>query len=242
MSHQGVATLSLQAHDLASSDSDSKRKKMANLFLLDIDGALVDSKHLELDCYVKAVNEVLDIKMDTDLTQYANLTDAGILDELIAKHGITSSRSVLHRKVERRYFKLIQEEIKHHPELISETKGAGEFLRKVGKQPDTHIAIATSGWESTAKLRLRAAGLDIGNVTFASSSDALSRTEIMALAAFRAKQDAGVAFERRVVFANGDRNKYASQELGYDFVEVGKVSGHHTHIPSLAHYKAVFTR
>lgn len=91
-------------------------------------------------------------------------------------------------------------------------------------------------------MMLRAAGIDISNVTFASSSDALSRTEIMALAAFRAKQDSGVVFDRRVVFANGERSKNASQELGYDYVEVGNVSGNHPHIPNLAHYQAAFSR
>lgn len=215
---------------------------MANLFLLDIDGALVDSNNLELDCYVKAVNEVLGVEMDTDLTQYANLTDAGVLDEIIAKHGIAESRSLIHRKVESRFSTLVQQAIKESPETVHEAMGAKEFLNHIKDFQDTHIAIATSGWASTAKLKLRAAGFDISNVTFASASDALSRTEIMALAAFRAKQDSGVVFDRRVVFAHGDRNKHASQELGYDFVEVGSAHGHHTHIPNLAHYQAAFSR
>ncbi|PSU34824.1 HAD hydrolase-like protein [Photobacterium lutimaris] len=215
---------------------------MANLFLLDIDGALVDSHDLELDCYVKAVNEVLGIEMDTDLSQYANLTDAGVLDELIAKYAIAESRSLIHRKVENRFSSLVQQAIKEYPETVSEAMGAKAFLTKMKDLQDTYIAIATSGWASTAKLKLRAAGFDVSNLTFTSASDALSRTEIMALAAFRAKQDSGVVFERRVVFAKGDRNKHASQELGYDYVEVGIVNGPHTHIPNLAHYQAAFSR
>ncbi|PSW14674.1 haloacid dehalogenase-like hydrolase [Photobacterium rosenbergii] len=215
---------------------------MANLFLLDIDGALVDSKNLELNCYVKAVKDVLGVEMDTDLSHYSNLTDAGVLDELIAKHGISESRSLIHRKVESRYSELVQQAIKDSPETVSEVMGAKAFLDQMQDQQDTHIAIATSSWASTAKMMLRAAGIDISNVTFASSSDALSRTEIMALAAFRAKQDSGVVFDRRVVFANGERSKNASQELGYDYVEVGNVSGNHPHIPNLAHYQAAFSR
>ncbi|MDV5168593.1 HAD hydrolase-like protein [Photobacterium rosenbergii] len=215
---------------------------MANLFLLDIDGALVDSKNLELDCYVIAVKDVLGIEMDTDLSHYSNLTDAGVLDELIARHGISESRSLIHRKVEHRYSELVQQAIKESPETVSEVMGAKAFLDQMQDQQDTHIAIATSSWASTAKMMLRAAGIDISNVTFASSSDVLSRTEIMALAAFRAKQDSGVVFDRRVVFANGERNKNASQELGYDYVEVGNVSGNHPHIPNLTHYQAAFSR
>lgn len=97
---------------------------MANLFLLDIDGALVDSKNLELNCYVKAVKDVLGIEMDTDLSHYSNLTDAGVLDELIAKHGISESRSLIHRKVESRYSELVQQAIKDSPETVSEVMGA----------------------------------------------------------------------------------------------------------------------
>ncbi|PSW21523.1 haloacid dehalogenase-like hydrolase [Photobacterium sanctipauli] len=213
-----------------------------NLFLIDIDGALVDSENVDLSCYVRAVHDVLGIDMDTDLSHYSNLTDAGVLDELIAQHQVSESRSLIHRKVEQRYLALISEALKNNPEDVSMVQGAQDFIAKMRERDDTHIAIATGGWESAAKLKLRAAGIDVDNVTFTSSSDAMSRTEIMALAAFRAKQDSGYTFDRRVVFGHGERNKHASQELGYEYVEVGVEADHHTHIPNLAHYKAAFSQ
>ncbi|MGF1702814.1 HAD hydrolase-like protein [Photobacterium makurazakiensis] len=215
---------------------------MMNLFLIDIDGALVDSENTDLHCYVHAVHDVLGIEMNPDLSLYSNLTDAGVLDELIVKHNVTTSRSLIHRKVESRYLSLINEALKNNPDDVCMVQGAQDFILKMNERKDTHIAIATGGWESAAKLKLRAAGLDVENVTFTSSSDAVSRTEIMALAAFRAKQDSGYTFDRRVVFGHGERNKHASQELGYDYVEVGLETEHHTHIPNLAHYKAAFSQ
>ncbi|MGF1723972.1 HAD hydrolase-like protein [Photobacterium nomapromontoriensis] len=213
-----------------------------NLFLIDIDGALVNSEKIDWACYSQAVKDVLGIEMDMDLSNYTNLTDAGVLDAIIVHHGVTASRSLVHRQVETRYIALINEELHSHPDFVSAIQGAQDFLLELRSRKDTHIAVATGGWESAAKLKLRAVGIDLSDVTFTSSSDALSRTEIMALAAFRAKQDSGYTFERRIVFGHGERNKYASQELGYEYVEVGASTGNHTHIPNLAHYQAVLSR
>ena len=213
-----------------------------NLFLIDIDGALVDSETVDLECYTQAVQDVLGIHIDADWSQYQNVTDSGVLDEIITKHQITASRSLIHRQVESRYLLLIRDYLAKHPTDVSQIQGAKEFIEQMRSREDTHVAIATGGWESAAKLKLRAAGIDITNMTFASSSDAMSRTEIMALAAFRAKQDSGVTFDRRVLFGHGVWNKHASQELGYDFVEVGNNGQHHHHIPNLVHYQAAFSQ
>lgn len=213
-----------------------------NLFLIDIDGALVDSEHLGAECYTKAVQDVLGIHIDADWSSYNNVTDAGVLDEVITRHQICESRSLIHRQVERHYLELIRNYMAQHPAEPCQIQGAREFIEQMCARKDTHVAIATGGWESAARLKLRAAGIDVSNITFASSSDAVSRTEIMALAAFRAKQDSGLTFDRRVVFGNGEWNKNASSELGYDFVAVGDSVKHHCHIPNLVHYQAAFSQ
>ncbi|GAB3524513.1 HAD hydrolase-like protein [Photobacterium alginatilyticum] len=213
-----------------------------NLFLIDIDGALVDSESVDMKCYTQAVQDVLGIHIEEDWSHYRNVTDSGVLDEIITKHKITDSRSLIHRQVEARYLQLIQDYLAKNPSEVSQIQGAKDFIDQMREREDTHVAIATGGWESAAKLKLRAAGIDIANMTFASSSDAMSRTEIMALAAFRAKQDSGATFQRRVLFGHGTWNKHASQELGYDFVEVGDKGQHHHHIPNLVHYQAAFSQ
>ncbi|MCW8329830.1 HAD family hydrolase [Photobacterium sp. SDRW27] len=213
-----------------------------NLFLIDIDGALVDSEHIGVECYTQAVQDVLGIHVDADWSQYKNVTDAGVLDEIITKHQISESRSLIHRQVESRYLALINSYLAEHPTEVTQLQGAKDFIEQMRERKDTHLAIATGGWESAAKLKLRAAGIDVSNMTFASSSDAMSRTEIMALAAFRAKQDSGVTFDRRVFFGDGEWNKHASQELGYDFVAVGNNVRHHNHIPNLGYFEAVFSQ
>lgn len=213
-----------------------------NLFLIDIDSTLVDSEQLGAECYTQAVRDVMGIHIDADWSTYNNVTDAGVLDEIIIRFQIKENRSLIHRQVEKRYLELIKEHLGEKPAEISQIQGAREFIEQMRQREDTHVAIATGGWESAARLKLRAAGIDVSDMTFTSSSDAMSRTEIMALAAFRAKQDSGMSFDRRVVFGNGEWNKNASMELGYDFVAVGNSVQHHNHIPDLIHYQAAFSQ
>jgi len=238
-----LATFFLQAHAMPALPMMKITKvERMNLFLMDIDGALVDSEHVGQECYTQAVQDVLGIHIDTDWSQYKNVTDAGVLDEIIIKYQVNKSRSLIHRQVENRYLALITAYLAEHPTEVCQIQGAKDFIEQMRERKDTHIAIATGGWESAAKLKLRAVGIDVSNMTFASASDAMSRTEIMALAAFRAKQDSGVTFDRRVFFGDGEWNKYASQELGYDFVAVGNNVQHHNHIPNLVHYQAAFSQ
>ena len=90
--------------------------------------------------------------------------------------------------------------------------------------PGVRVAVATGGWQETARLKLRLVGIDAERLAFASSSDALARTEIMRLAARRAMQ--GTAFSRATYFGDGPWDRRASEQLGYDFIAVGKAVAH----------------
>ncbi|MEJ2762900.1 haloacid dehalogenase-like hydrolase [Photobacterium sp. MCCC 1A19761] len=213
-----------------------------NLFLIDIDGVLVESDHADLQCYSQAIEDVVGIQIHTDWPQYQNVTDAGILDDVIQRHHVAANRSLIHRQVESRYLALLREYVTAHPTAFTAAQGAEAFVAQMRERENTHVAVATGNWAAVAELKLRAAGIALAGMTLATSSDAVSRTEIMALAAFRAKQDSGATFARRVFFGNGSWNKHAAQELGYDFVEVGQAKQHRHHIPNMVHFKAAFSQ
>ncbi|QUJ68927.1 haloacid dehalogenase-like hydrolase [Photobacterium sp. GJ3] len=213
-----------------------------NLLLVDVDGALVDFKEIDRDCFVRAVEAVLCITLDKSRYQERVETDPALLDEILLHFPTSTSRSMVHRQVEEQYLSYLGEQLNALPERASLMCGGREFLEQMKQRQDTHIAITSSGWASASRLKLQAVGIDVGRMTFASSSDATSRTEIMALAAFRAKQDTGMTFKRRIVFAEGEWNHRASQELGYDFVAVGRKLSHQLHIPSLSYFQAVLSR
>ncbi|MEI8595730.1 haloacid dehalogenase-like hydrolase [Photobacterium sp. Hal280] len=213
-----------------------------NLLLVDVDGALVNAREMDMMCFQQAVEAVLHITLDKSRYQERVVTDSAMLDEILHQYPVLSSRSIVHRQVEQKYLENLTARLHAVPQEFVLSKGAREFLEQMAVRDDTHVAITSGGWAAVSRLKLKAAGIDASKMTFASSSDAASRTEIMALAAFRAKQDTGMTFKRRIVFAEGEWNQRASQELGYEFVAVGKKLSHHTYIPSLSFYQAVLPK
>ncbi|MBD8514036.1 haloacid dehalogenase-like hydrolase [Photobacterium sp. WH77] len=213
-----------------------------NLLLVDVDGALVNAREMDMMCFQQAVEAVLHITLDKSRYQERVVTDSAMLDEILYQYPVLSSRSIVHRQVEQKYLENLTARLHAVPQEFVLSKGAREFLEQMAVRDDTHVAITSGGWAAVSRLKLKAAGIDASRMTFASSSDAASRTEIMALAAFRAKQDTGMTFKRRIVFAEGEWNQRASQELGYEFVAVGKKLSHHTYIPSLSFYQAVLPK
>ena len=96
--------------------------------------------------------------------------------------------------------------------------------------PEVSMALATGGWEETARMKLRAAGLDRYSVPLASSSDALTRVEIMQIAETRAL--GGRSANRRTYFGDGIWDKRACEKLGYEFIAIGDKVQHHARYPN----------
>ena len=65
------------------------------LVMFDIDGTLVDSSSFEDACYSKAVQEFIKHPIDTDWSKYINVTDSGILDEIIDRENVALKTSGL---------------------------------------------------------------------------------------------------------------------------------------------------
>ncbi|CZF78576.1 haloacid dehalogenase-like hydrolase [Grimontia celer] len=211
-----------------------------NLFMLDVDGTLIDSYDFDSDCFRSAVEEVVGIELTDDWGAFTNVTDVGILEELIEQQGMRQERMRILREVKALFLQKLREYISSNKNDLTATPGAIEFVNDMKAHPNVVLAIATGGWEESAKMKLSAAGFDVTGVSFASCSDAMTRSEIMALAAFRAKQDTGAVFTRRVYFGDGEWDKMATSTLGYEFVAVGTKVQHHTRIPNFVHYDAIF--
>ena len=70
-----------------------------HLILFDIDGTLVDSADYESELYSQAIAEVLPMSFERDWSRYRNVTDSGILDEIIDASDTESDRNDIHRRV-----------------------------------------------------------------------------------------------------------------------------------------------
>lgn len=189
------------------------------LLLFDVDGTLVDSDDFDGRLYLEAVKDVLGVEIDDDWSQYHNVTDSGILDEVLENGTWRMDRSAAHSKVRRTFTDKVSAYLARHNGSVSEILGAKSFIQRLQAHPEVSIALATGGWRETVILKLRAIGVDTQSLPMASASDATSRIEIMNIAEARALADS--AATRKAYFGDGPWDKAASAQLGYDFVAIG---------------------
>ena len=197
--------------------------KPMRLVVFDIDGTLTRTNDVDEICYVAAVEEALSISgIDTDWTSYPHVTDSGIL-----RHVVQSSlgRVVLAEEVDRvcRCFHgLLEDAFRRQPDSCLPVEGGPGMLRYLAGKSGVAVALATGGWESTARLKLERAGYDIRDIPLASSSDADTREEIMRIAEIRARDRHGVAgFETITYVGDGAWDARAAASLGWRFLGVG---------------------
>ncbi len=198
----------------------------SHLVVFDIDGTLVDSYGFDAELYADAIRRILGIDIDTDWSRYTNATDSGILDQIIEETGVEEDRETIQKRVQVELTRLTESYIKQNANAVREIPGASAFIEHLDQIEDVAIAIATGGWESRAKLKLRAIGLDPHQFALATGSDAISREEIIEIAADRSLR--GIKAARKTYFGDGLWDKRASEALGYEFIGVGDRVDHHT--------------
>ena len=189
-----------------------------HLVVFDIDGTLTRTDSIDEVCYVAAVEEVLSIpNIDTDWTHYPHVTDSGILRYLV--------HDVLPEEMERVcqcFRQNLEDAFRRQPDSCRPVGGGPEMLRQLAEQSDVAVALATGGWEPTARLKLERAGYDIADIPLASSSDADTREEIMRIAERRAREKHGVqGFDAITYVGDGVWDARAAANLGWRFLGVG---------------------
>ena len=217
--------------------SRSHRPFTMHLILFDIDGTLVDSDEFDSELYVQAVREVLGMEIEDDWSAYRNVTDGGILDEIIDNAGLESDRRRFQSEVKAVFAELVSQYLNEREGRLPQIDGAGAFLAELESLPEVSMALATGGWEETARMKLRAAGLDRYPLPLASGSDAFTRAEIMQIAEKRAL--GGRKANRRTYFGDGIWDKRASGELGYDFIAIGDKVQHQAQYPNFRRSAAI---
>lgn len=196
------------------------------LVMFDIDGTLIDSEEYDACLFKQAIKEVLDIEIGDDWSAYRHVTDSGILEEIIDSCGIVSDRSLIHDRVKQRFFDLNEKYMRERPAALREIPGAKDFIRRLNIMDSVAVAIATGGWEETAKLKLEGVGIDTANLILTSSSDAHSRAEIIKLAENRALGGRNAA--RKTYFGDGIWDKKTCEALNYNFIAIGSNVDHDT--------------
>lgn len=192
-----------------------------HLVMFDIDGTLINSSIFEDECYLKAVQKTILVPVETDWTKYRNVTDSGILDEIIERNDLLSKRYEIHSEVKSYFISYIEAYLSQSK--INEIPGAAAFIQLLRQRNDVVLSLATGGWEETAKLKLNSAGIDYSGISFASSSDHMSRTGIMKITEDRCFVN---EFSSKSYFGDAIWDKKASEDLGYNFILVGNRFSH----------------
>jgi phosphoglycolate phosphatase-like HAD superfamily hydrolase len=191
-----------------------------HLIVFDIDGTLTRTGAIDDVCYVAAVAEALSIPdIDTDWTSYPHITDSGILRHIVQS---SRGRDVLTEEMDRVrhcFHRLLEDAFRRQPDSCLPVEGGPEMLRDLAGRSGMAVALATGGWESTARLKLEQAGYDIRDIPLASSSDADTREEIMRIAERRVLDKHGVPeFETITYVGDGVWDARAAANLGWRFV------------------------
>ena len=195
-----------------------------HLVVFDVDGTLTRTGSIDEVCYVAAVEEVLSIPgIDTDWTHYLHVTDSGILRQVVQS---SLGRDVLPEETDRVcqcFRRHLEDAFRRQPDSCLPVDGGPEMLRQLAGQSDVAVAIATGGWESTARLKLERAGYDVQDIPLASSNDADAREEILRIAERRARTRHGApGFETITYVGDGVWDARATARLGWRFLGVGK--------------------
>lgn len=211
-----------------------------HLVMFDVDGTLVDSAGFDAELYSEAVETELGVPVDCGWNRYEHVTDSGILAQIVRERGLEARRAELGERVQRRFVALVHDYLVRHAHAVREIEGAGRLVERLLASPDVRVAVATGGWETTARLKLEHVGIRASGLALASASDAVARAEIMRLAERRAMQGAVPA--RATYFGDGAWDQRASAELGYDFVAVGRNVAHTVAFDDLNDTDAILAR
>jgi phosphoglycolate phosphatase-like HAD superfamily hydrolase len=197
-------------------------------WVLDIDGTMMPSHHVDNECYWRAVDDCFGgVPGPLDLQQFRHVTDGSILCEWLQQtRGRLPTASEV-SKVRARFLELIEQALVRVPEAFTATEGLPKWLdRQLAANPGS-VAIATGGWSHTAHFKIVAAGLDHYALPLCSCDDSHDRTGIMLraqdrLLAEREREGVVSAAASTCYVGDGPWDYQASQQLGWAFVGIAE--------------------
>jgi len=191
------------------------------VFILDLDGTLMPSAEIDNECFWQAVFGCLGHRNQLpDLHGFKHVTDSSILNEWCVRHLGRSPRADETRQIKHLFAQLLDSAFIQQPEHFSPLPGVVKWLEAIMEHEYVTAGIATGGWEHSARLKLELSGLDRFGLPMASSDDAMTRTEIMQIAAQRTLPHQP---HNKAVFTyvgDGTWDLQASRDLHWGFIGI----------------------
>jgi phosphoglycolate phosphatase-like HAD superfamily hydrolase len=195
---------------------------MNSLAIFDIDGTLTDTNAIDDACYRSAVAAAIGVpEAEVDWSGTAHFTDRGIFDWLFDVRGRPAPSEADIGIARNRLTELLTAAMAASPREFQPITGAPAVFAHLAKH-GWRISIATGCWGPSARLKLRAAGIDVPDAILACSDDAASRSDIVDLSRERASAFYGCEFSRIVCIGDGTWDVETAASLRLPFVGVGR--------------------
>jgi phosphoglycolate phosphatase-like HAD superfamily hydrolase len=193
---------------------------MHRLAVFDIDGTLTDTNGVDDECYCVAVGEALGIlPSEIDWAGAAHVTDSEIFRYLCGVHGRGEPPASAFDNARARFVERLTAALAREPARFTAIPGAPKAIRAI-QEAGWSVALATGGWGASARLKLRAAGIDLPDAVLACADDAASRADIVRIARQRAENFYGRRFERVVSIGDGVWDVTTAMSLGLPFIGI----------------------
>ena len=189
---------------------------MPGLAVFDIDGTLTATNEVDDECFLRAVREVLGLDVTPDWADAPHVTDAALASWICRQYRGRSLRDGEVAAILARFIDHLEHALANQPSRFAPIEGAPDVFERLREQ-GWDSAMATGGWNDSARLKLRAIGVDPERTALATSSDAYSRVEILELAVRRAP----AGHTRIVSVGDGVWDVAAARQLGWPFVGIG---------------------
>lgn len=138
--------------------------------VFDIDGTLLRSNELDAELYARAFVDTFGVPLPSvDWSRYRHVTDRGIAEQAVTDLGLDRSRLAEFRA------NFVNLTTQHSFEQI---QGAADLFAELRGQR-AHVAIATGGFEATARHKLRTAGIVVDGVPLVGSDHESTREGIL---------------------------------------------------------------
>lgn len=194
------------------------------LVVFDVDGTLTDTAEIDSRCFADAIREEFGFRdFDARWASYAEFTDSSIVREIfMERRSEGPTPDEISRLIER-FVGLLQRAHAEEPSRFAPIPGAPALVRGLAGDRGWRVAVATGGWERSARLKLDYAGIDIGDAPLASAEVSTARREIVRWAIDEARRGlAGGVFRRTVLVGDTRWDLKVARGLGLPFVGVAR--------------------
>ena len=195
-----------------------------NMVLFDIDGTLTHTVSTDEDCFTSAYLEALGIPgINTDWSVYSHCVDSTICQEIIQSRLGHPPLVEEIRRLKSCFMDHLRACAQKDPSSFQPIPGATEILTWFHSSEDWVAAIATGGWECSARLKLELAGIQVDGLPFASADDGFTREDILSIAISHAKaQYQQDKFDRIVSVGDGIWDVICASRMKLPFIGIAE--------------------